>query len=77
MIPGFKGHHFVEDYQPGEPPSLHHCARCGLKAKMTPDGSILFDTERKGVFLKTSNSSPYNTSRIPPCKEWSVGSRLA
>jgi len=72
MIPDFKGHHFVEDFTPGEPPSLHHCDRCGLKGSLRPDGSIFFDTQRSGVFLKTSNSAPYNTSQIPPCKEWSV-----
>lgn len=72
MIPDFKGHHFVEDCQPGEPPSLHHCDRCGLKASLRPDGSVLFDIERKGVFFKTSNSAPFFSSRIPGCKTWSV-----
>ncbi len=72
MIPDFKGHHFVEDSKPGEPPSLHYCDRCGLKASMRPDGSVYFDIQRTGVFLRTSNSAPFNTSRIPPCKEWSV-----
>ena len=56
MIPEFKGHHFVEDSKPGEPPSLHHCDRCGLKASMRPDGSVYFDIERNGVFLRTNNS---------------------
>ena len=72
MIPDFKGRHFVEDCEQGEPPSLHHCERCGLKASLRPDGSVFFDIERNGVFLRTSNSVPFNTSRIPPCKEWSV-----
>ena len=72
MIPDFKGHHFVEDSKPGEPPSGHHCDRCGLKASLRPDGSVLFDIERRGVFLKTSPNLPFNTSRIPPCKNWSV-----
>jgi hypothetical protein len=72
MIPDFKGHHFVEDSKLGEPPSLHHCERCGLKASMRPDGSIFFDIERNGVFLKTSNGAPFNSSRVPACKEWSV-----
>jgi hypothetical protein len=72
MIPDFKSHHFVEDFTPGEPPSLHHCKRCGLKASMRPDGSIHFDIERTGVFHRTSNRAPYNSSRIPPCKDWSV-----
>jgi len=72
VIADFKGHHFVEDSEPGEPPSLHHCDRCGLKASLRPGGSVYFDIERTGVFLKTSNNAPFNTSRIPPCQEWSV-----
>ena len=72
MIRDFKGHHFVEDAKPGEPPSAHHCDRCGLKASLRPDGSILFDVERHGVFLKTSKSAPFNSSRIPSCKDWFV-----
>ena len=58
MIPDFKGHHFVEDSKPGEPEGPHHCDRCGLKASLRPDGSVLFDIERHGVFLKTSNIVP-------------------
>lgn len=72
MIPDFKGHHFVEDSKIGEPPSVHHCDRCGLKASLRPDGSVYFDIQLTGVFLRTSNSSSFNTSRIPRCKEWSV-----
>jgi hypothetical protein len=72
MINDFKGHHFVEDYVPGAPPSLHHCARCGMKASLRPDGSVFFDIQKTGVFLKTSNSLPFNTSRIPHCKTWKV-----
>jgi hypothetical protein len=68
VIPDFKGHHFVEDSKPGEPPSLHHCDRCRLKASMRPDGSVYFDIERIGVFPRTSNSLPFNSSRIPDCK---------
>ena len=68
MIADFKGHHFVEDSKPGEPPSLHHCDRCGLKASLRPDGSIYFDVQRIGVFLKTSNNLPFNSSRIPHCE---------
>jgi hypothetical protein len=75
MIPDFKGHHFVEDYEPGEPPSLHHCKRCGLKASLRPDGSVFFDIERKGIFLKTSNNLPFYSSRVPGCKTWSVHQR--
>jgi hypothetical protein len=72
MISDFKGHHFVEDSKPGEPPSLHHCARCGLKASLRPDGSVFFDIQKTGVFLKTSNSLPFNTLRIQRCKTWTV-----
>jgi hypothetical protein len=43
MIPDFKGHHFVEDSEPGEPPSTHHCERCGMEAMVRPDGSIFFN----------------------------------
>ncbi len=67
MIPDFKGHHFAEDSAPNEPPGPHHCIRCGLKASLRPDGSVFFDIEGTGVFLKTSNNAPFNASRIPPC----------
>jgi hypothetical protein len=67
MIPEFKGHHFVEDSKPGEPPSSHHCDRCGLKGSLRPDGSVYFDIERRGIFLRTSNTLPFNTSRVPRC----------
>ena len=68
MIRDFKGHHFVEDSKPGEPPSTHHCDRCKLKAALRPDGSVFFDIERNGVFLSTSDNSPFSSSRIPTCK---------
>jgi len=42
MISDFKGHYFVEDTKPNEPPSWHHCTRCGIKAELRPDGSIDF-----------------------------------
>src|SRR5258708_672490 len=72
MMRDFKGHHFVEDSKHGEPPSTHHCDRCGLKAALRPDGSVFFDIERNGVFLRTDNDSPFKSSRVPPCKGWSV-----
>jgi hypothetical protein len=75
MIPDFKGHHFMEDAKKGEAPGPHHCDRCGLKASSRPDGSVFFDIQRKGVFLKTSTDLPFNPSRIPPCKDWSVARR--
>jgi hypothetical protein len=46
MIPDFKGHHFLEDSKPGEPPSTHHCDQCGLKVSLRPGGSAYFDFER-------------------------------
>ena len=67
MIPDFKGHHFLEEYKPNQPPSGHYCDRCGLKASLRPDGSIYFDVQRTGIFLRTSNSMRFNTSRIPRC----------
>jgi len=45
MIADFKGHHFVEDSEPGEPPSRHHCEQCGMEAMLRPDGSIFFNVE--------------------------------
>jgi hypothetical protein len=45
VIPDFKGHHFVEDSKPGEPPSWHHCERCGMKALLRPNGSTYFDID--------------------------------
>jgi hypothetical protein len=69
MIPDFKGHHFAEDTKPGEPSGLHHCDRCGLKASLRPDGSVLCDIEWHGVFLKTGNIVPFNSSRIRACTE--------
>lgn len=72
MIPAFKGHRFVEDSKLGEPPSGHHCDRCGLKASLRPDGSVFFEIKRHGVFLRTSNTAPFNPSRVPPCKGWTV-----
>jgi hypothetical protein len=72
MIQDFKGHHFVEDSKQGEPPGPHHCDRCRLKASLRPDGSVFFDIQGNGVFLKTSTTAPFNTSRVPACKDWSV-----
>jgi hypothetical protein len=72
-MPDFKGHHFTEDSRHSEPPGPHHCDRCGLKASLRPDGSVFFDIQGNGVFLKTSNiAPPFNTSRIPACKSRSV-----
>ena len=69
MLRDFKGHHFVEDSKPGEPSSGHHRDRYGLKASLRPDGSVLFDIQRHGVFLKTSNIVLFNSSRVPACTE--------
>lgn len=67
LIKDFKGHHFVEDSKPGEPPGAHHFVRRGLQASLRADGSEYFDVERNGVFLKTSNGAPFNSSRVPAC----------
>jgi hypothetical protein len=66
MIPVFKGHHFVEDSKPGEPPGPHHCEQCGMEAMLRPDGSIFFDVGRRGKFLK-ADRSPLNALPIPAC----------
>ena len=67
MIPNFKGHHFVEDSKPGEPPSGHHCDRCGLKAALKPDGSTYFEVGRRRIFQKPSDRIPLNALPIPAC----------
>jgi hypothetical protein len=67
MIPAFKGHHFVEDTKPNEPPSLHHCERCGMKAELRPDGSIDFLDASEAVVGISSNAD-LDTSPVAPCK---------
>src|ERR1700730_14467951 len=63
MIPNFKGHHFVEDSKPGEPPSGHHCDRCGLKASLRPDGSTYFEVGRRRIFqVSNCTASPVTTT---------------
>jgi hypothetical protein len=66
VIPDFKGHHFVEDSKPGEPPSFHHCERCGMKALLRPNGSAYFDVD--GTVLRTNPDVPLSASSIPNCK---------
>ena len=66
MIPDFKGHHFVEDSKPGEPPSTHHCARCGMPAMLRPDGLIFFKVGRRGKFLN-ADRIPQNALSVPTC----------
>ena len=68
MIPDFKGHHFLEDTKPGDPPSWHHCERCGMKAVLRPDGSMYFDVDRDGVVIKIDESVTLNASVVPSCE---------
>jgi hypothetical protein len=67
MIPDFNGHHFVEDYVPNDPPSQHHCKRCGMRAVLRPDGSTFFDVGQRGIFLKAADHIPLNALPVPPC----------
>ena len=67
MIPDFKGHHFVEEFKPGEPPSWHHCERCGVKAMLRPDGSTFFSVGQRGIFHKPEDRIPLNALPVPPC----------
>jgi hypothetical protein len=67
MIPDFKGHHFVEDAKPNEPPARHHCEKCGMKAVLRPHGSTDFD-DGSGMAVRISTDVPLNTSRVPRCK---------
>jgi len=66
MIPDFKGHHFVEDSEPGEPPSRHHCEQCGMEAMLRPDGSIFFNVGRWGKFIN-ADRIPLNALPVPAC----------
>ena len=67
MIPDFKGHHFVEDWKPNEPPSRHHCEQCGMEAMLKPDGSTFFSVGQRGVFLKAGDRIPLNALPVPLC----------
>jgi hypothetical protein len=66
VIPDFKGHHFVEDSKQGEPPSWHHCERCGMKALLIPNGSTYYNID--GTVLRMNSDVPLSTSSIPDCK---------
>jgi hypothetical protein len=68
MIRDFKGHHFVEDAKPNEPPSRHHCERCGMKAVLQPDGSTQFD-DGTGAAITIAPQVPLNGTPVPACKE--------
>ena len=67
MIPDFRGHHFLKDSKPNEPPSEHHCERCGMKALLRPDGSTDFE-DGSGALVEISARVPLNTSPVRPCK---------
>ena len=66
MTPDFKGHHFVEDVKPNEPPGNHHSERCGMKAVLRPDGSTDF-YERVGVVIGVSAFAPPSALPVQPC----------
>ena len=65
MIADFKGHHFVEDWRPNEPPSRHHCERCGMQAVLQPDGSTNF-VDGSGAMVKVG---ALNTSVVRDCRQ--------
>ena len=66
MIPDFKGHHFFEDFKPGEPPSRHHCELCGVKAMLKPDGSVDF-ADGAEVPIRISSLVQVNIRITPVC----------
>jgi len=68
MIPDFKGHHFVEDSKPNEPPAPHHCERCEMKATLNPDGSTEFD-DGSEVRISVSAGAPLNAAPVPSCAQ--------
>ena len=73
MIPDFKGHHFLEDSKPGEPPGLHHCDRCGLKASLRPDGSVFFTLNGTAYFLEQVTFPPSIRRAYPAAKRgWCI-----
>jgi hypothetical protein len=67
VIPDFRGHHFLEDSKPNEPPSEHHCERCGMKALLRPDGSTDFE-DGSGALVEINARIPLNTSPVRPSK---------
>jgi hypothetical protein len=66
MISDFKGHHFVEDTNPNEAPSRHHCERCGMKAVLRPDGSIDF-LDASEALIGISGNADLDSLPIAPC----------
>lgn len=66
VIADFKGHHFVEDWQPNEPPLRHHCERCGIKAVLQPDGSTDF-VDGSGAPVRIGAGVALSTSAVPGC----------
>jgi hypothetical protein len=67
MIPDFKGHHFLEEFKPDQPPAGHYCERCGMKAALTPDGSAYFEVDRRRIFHKPGDRIPLTALPVPPC----------
>ena len=68
VIADFRGHHFVEDWQPNEPPSRHHCERCGMQAVLQPDGSTDF-VDGSGVPVRIGGGVALNTSAVQGCRQ--------
>jgi hypothetical protein len=68
MIPDFKGHYFVEDKKPNEPPSRHHSVKCGIKAELRPDGSI--DFLNGNAIVGISGSVELDTLLEAPAYKW-------
>lgn len=53
MMPDFKGHQFVEHFHAKmSRPWLNHYGQYGLKAALRADGSIYFNSQRTGLFLR-------------------------
>ena len=67
MIPDFKGHHFLEEFKPDQPPAGHYCERCGMKAALTPDGSAYFEVDRRRIFHKPGDRIPLTALPVPSC----------
>jgi uncharacterized radical SAM superfamily Fe-S cluster-containing enzyme len=46
MIPDFKGHRFVEDFNYDGQPAWYHCERCGMNVMVRTDGAMDFHVSR-------------------------------
>ena len=70
MIPDFKGHHFVEDFNYTGQPSRYHCERCGMNGIVRTDGSLDFEVSRT-THVVIGGTFP-QSHLVPPC---SISSR--